>query len=186
MPDTDQLADQTPPVASASAPAPAGLDIEKIKADVLAAAKVEMDNRVAGFQRAIGEKDQEIERLKRAQLPEDERNDLENQDAQARIDAAEQRAAIAELALADPEVGALWKSIVEAESSDDQLDILRTLIKPAAPEVPEAEPVVAEVDRNNPAQTVGDIVGRLPDGTPLTGDTAWDMLRRMGPGATAG
>lgn len=177
----DPVAGQPAPEASASAPAPAAIDIDKIKAEILEAARKETDSRVGGFQTVINRLQQENEQLRRAQLPEEERMELDSQDNDDRVAELERQLALMKLAQEFPDVAPVYQSLLDAETPEEQVAILVAGLRSStAQATPEAETQVAEIDKNNPAQTVGQIVGRMPDGTPLTGDAAWDWLRQQG------
>jgi hypothetical protein len=182
----DELpAGQPEPEASASAPAGVNPDIEKIKADLKAELQAEMDKRVGGFQTVINQQRDELAQLKNATLSEEERDELVQDEKDNRIAELESQIAVAAVAAKYPAIGDVYLKLLNAQSEEEQAQILLNMVQaPAAPPVEPEAP--AAVDSNNPAQTVGDIIGRLPDGTPLTGDTAWEMLRKMGPGPAAG
>jgi len=176
----DQPAESAAPEASASAPAPQSPDFEKIKAEILAAATAEMDARVGGFQTVINRLTEENRQLKTAGLSEDEREQLAQDEKDQRIVELERQVALNEVVQKYPDVAEVYQKLLNAKSEEEQAKILLEMVKPAAPAEPDAEPP-SDVDKNNPAQTTGEIIGRLPDGTPLTGDTAWEYLKRLGP-----
>lgn len=177
----DQVAGQPAPEASASAPAPAAIDIDKIKADLKADWQKDMDGRVGGFQTVINRLTEENAKLKRAQLPDDERTELDNSEQSDRVAELERQLALMQLATQYPDEAKVYQQLLKAETPLEQVEILKALRTP--PAAPEAESEVAEVDKNNPAQSVGEIIGRMPDGTPLTGENAIEYLKKLGPTA---
>jgi hypothetical protein len=181
----EPVAGQPAPEASASAPAPAAFDIDKFKADLKAELQKDMDGRVGGFQTVINRLTEENNQLKRAQLPDDERMELDDQDRQDRIADLERQIALMQLAQQYPEIAPAYQQLLDAETPEDQVAILASLRAASQPASPEAEDQVAEVDRNNPVQTIGEIVGKLPNGAGLTGDIADEILKRFGKTATS-
>lgn len=177
----DQVAGQPAPAASASAPAPAAIDIDKIKAELKVELQKDMDARVGGFQTVINRLTEENKTLKRQQLPDDERLELDTQDQTDRVAELERKLALMQLAVQFPDEAAVYQALLDADTALEQVQILKALRTP--PATPEVEAQVAEVDRNNPAQTTGEVIGRMPDGTPLTGDAAIEYLKQFGPTA---
>jgi hypothetical protein len=167
--------------AEASAPAPAQPpDTEAIKAELRSELTAEFDTRVAGFQTVINQKDEEIRQLKTASLSEEEREQLAESEKDRRIADLEEQVALAKVAKENPQIGEVFQQLAKAESYEEQAAILLKLATPAPP--PEPEPAApSDVDMNNPNPTVGEIAGRMPDGTPITGESAWEALKRLGP-----
>lgn len=167
-------AEETPPAASPDDP------LAALRAEMTA----EFDKRIAGFQTVINKQTEELRELKDASLSDEEREQLVKSESEEYTDKLERELAMAKFVARYPDVAPVYQQLLDAETPDEQAAILKSLAQPKAPEVPATAP--ADVDPNNPAPTFGTITGRLADGTPISGDTAWEMLRKMGPGAVSG
>lgn len=179
---TDPLAGQSS--ASATAPAEA-TDIEKIKAEISAAMRAELDTRVAGFQRLLAGRDetigalsQELDELKTAGLSEEEREQLRDDRLATENQELRDQLALAKLAPEYADEMPLFQELLEATDPKAQLEVLRKIRKPgvaAAPAAADAEPATPEIDHNNPPRQTPEGV-TLPDGTLMTDDLADRVL----------
>lgn len=161
--------------ASASAPASPTVDLEQVRTEL----RAEFDARIGGFQTVINKLTEENRQLKTSTLSDEEREQLALKEAEDYIEQLERKVALGELASQYPaEVAKAYQQLLDARDGNEQVQFLASLMQPKAPE-PEAQ--IADVDRNNPAPTVGQAVARLPDGTPMDGATADEWLKRLGP-----
>ena len=178
MPDDPTPAGQ----AEASAPAPAPTpDIETIKAELRKEWDAEMNARVGGFQTVINQLTEENRQLKTSGLSEDELEQLANEEKDKRIAELETQVKLAEIHQQYPQVAEVYTKLLNATTEEQQAQILLSLVQPAAPAEPAAPAAPSDVDKNNPALTVGQIVAQMPDGTPITGDAAVEALKQLGP-----
>lgn len=171
------------PEAPASQPAQPAFDPEAFKAEM---AKL-MDQRVAGVQSTlqsqINERDEVIRELKTANLSEDEREQLAEQEAQAYIDNLEFQVWLAneankKFSKAAPHIQKL------AELDGDVTafaEYLEAALSPALE--PEPEPVVSDVDPNNAPRTpvaAGPDSYIGPDGQVMTPELRKQILAGFG------
>lgn len=189
MSDTDTLAEtleapaETPPT-----PVPA-FDVEAFKSELTATFESKLNERIAGvqssYQKQLNEKDAELRELRVGTMSDSERARFEDQEAEEYIEQLERRATLAEIGRKYPDIAEAFEKLLGAESPEAQAEILLALVKPATltPGTPESEPaeLVPAVDPNNPAPQGGTATElRLPDGTPVTEESAEAFLKALG------
>ena len=164
--------------ASAAPQPPAASPGDPLAAQI-AEMQAEFEKRIAGFQTVINKQSEEIRELKTASMSEEEREQLTESESKRYIEELERKAALAEFRASHPDIYPVYDRLLKAETPEEQAIILKELVQPKAPEVPTPQP--ADIDLNNPAASSEPVAGRMPDGTPISGETAWDILKRMGP-----
>lgn len=175
------------PEAPASQPAQQAFDPEAFKASLLAEWENKTNERIAGvqssFQKLLNEREAEIRELKTANLSEDEREQLAEQEAQAYIDNLEFQVWLAneankKFSKAAPHIQKL------AELDGDVTafaEYLEAALSPALE--PEPEPVVSDVDPNNAPRTpvaAGPDSYIGPDGQVMTPELRKQILAGFG------
>lgn len=163
-----------PPDASASAPA--GLDLEVVKRDLMTQFDKKMNERVAGFQRMIAEKDEKIRELQLNALPAHEREQVEIEENERYYARLEMDNWLLRKQAQNPKAADLLAKFLDAPDRDAQFDLLTSAlgintapVSPSdAPQSMEGAPAVPDIDRNNPApQNPSGPVTIAPDGTPI-------------------
>lgn len=175
-------ATETPP-----APAPV-IDVEAIKSELTSSFDAKLNERIAGiqssYQRQLNEKEEEIRTLKLGAMSDSERARFEEDEGKNYVADLEKRVVVGEIARKFPQIADAFEKLLGAESPEKQAEILLALTQPAAPATPAApEPAenVPAVDPNNPAPTGGTATeARLPDGTPITEESAIAFLTALG------
>ncbi len=179
-PTTPATEEQAPP--AQDAPVTTAFDPKELEARFTAL----IEDRVKGFQRVIGEKDQTIASLQRelktTSMSEEEREQLA---AKERDEEREQLALenqLLKLGQQYPNEVAIVQKMLAGESVTDYVAALHEALKPATPATPEPEQEVSDVDRNNPAATptsapAGADMIRLRDGNMITREAGIEILK---------
>lgn len=183
---------ESPALGTAPAPAqPATPDIESIRADIAASIKQELEasfnERVAGFQRLIAERDAELRELKTAGLSEEEREQLARRESEEELEALRRENELLRLSSEFPDEMPIFRQILNAPTAKDQLALLKQIRAaqaasqaPAPP--PPADPDIPDVLPTNPMRPFEEGV-ILPDGTVMTDALADSLLKSAGRGA---
>lgn len=187
MSDPTTSTEEVAPAPTAPAVAPA-FDVEAFKSELTSTFETKLNERIAGvqssYQTQLNEKDRELHELRLGSMSDSERAEAEESEAEAYIEQLERRATLAEIGQKYPGISEAFKKLIGAESPEQQAEILLALTQasqaPVAP-APEASELVPSVDPNNPAPTSGTPTGdRLPDGTPVTEESAIAFLTALG------
>jgi hypothetical protein len=158
------------PIETSAADASAGAPVTQPPVDVAAieaALTAKMNERFAGFQRVIAEKDQtigslsnQLEEFKSAGLSDAEREQLREQKLRAENAALRAQLDLVNLTPEFPDEMPLFRELMTAKSAQDQLAVIRRIRSAAkaapvvVPETPaEAEEESGTIDPNNPART---------------------------------
>lgn len=189
MSDTDTLVETEAPAATPPAPTPA-FDVEAFKSELSESFTKTLNERIAGvqssYQKQLNEKDDELRELRMGSMSDSERAHFEEEEQAEYVEALERRAVLAEIGQKYPSIAEAFNALIRAESPEEQAEILMKLVTPAAPAaapVPTPEPSdeVPAVDPNNPAPQGGTATeNRLPDGTPVTEESAEAFLKALG------
>lgn len=166
-------------------PANAGLDIEKIRQEAIAAATAAMEERFKGLQGVIAKKDDELRTL-RSQYEQAQLAALGDEEREAELARREQAEldrlrAENELLRLAPEYGTelpIFQRLLSASTAKDQLDLLREVMAPKAPasEQPAGgNAAPPAVDPNNPPSPAP-AGGFVVDGVAMTDDLADRIL----------
>jgi TolA-binding protein len=165
---TNVPAGQAGGAASSEPGAPITLSIEEVKAQLITELEAKFEDRVKGFQRVIGSKDErmqalekELRQLKTASLTPEELAELSEQEKDQRIAELENKLELQALAGQFPDEMPYFQRLLEATSAEDQLQVFREYrqtLTPKPAEAPEGDPTaddfeVPEVDPNNPRRT---------------------------------
>lgn len=168
--------------ASASAPAVAAPEIEKIRE--------EFESRFKGLQRVIAEKDDllsktqtELKELKTAGLSEDERAQLHQKETAAQLEKLARENELLKLSRDYPDEMPVFEKLLQADSTKTQLETIReiraAIAKAQAPDEKKESTEVPDVNPTNPPRRdFGGVV--MPDGTTLTDDIADRILKTFG------
>lgn len=189
---TDFATQGTDEAASAQAPGVGAAEIERLKAEMTAA----MDERVKGLQRLVSGRDEtikalssELEEFKTAGLSEDERYQLQLERRDKEIQALQAKLEMRDLAGKYGDEMPYFERLLAAGNAEEQLQVMRELRAkasgPAPTEQAPAEPVVPDVDPNNPARSFDSRSTVLPDGTVLN-DALVDQILGAGWGKKRG
>jgi hypothetical protein len=171
---TKELAGQVAQGASAEAPAQVNTDIESVRRD--------FEERFKGLQRVIAEKDQALEarnqelfQLKTASLSPDERAQLEVTRIKEENDRLAKELELVKLGQAYGEELPIFQQLLNAESAEDQLKVLRALRGVQAgnsqPTAPGPDVDVPDINQTNPMRSD---VGGNANG--MSGDIAERIL----------
>lgn len=163
-----------------AAPATTAFDPSAFEAKITA----QMDERVKGFQRVIGEKDSRISELERelktASMSEDERAQFDAQREQEQLEQIMLENELLRLGREYPNEVSLLEKLLNADSVTDYATILHEAFS-AASAAGEAETKVPDVDRNNPPainpSTAGADMVQTPAGV-MTREAALEILRK--------
>lgn len=169
-------------------------DIESIKAEIAAQLQAQLDakmnERVAGFQRLVSERDTEIrtlrgqlEEARLSALPDDEREEEESRKREEEFERLRAENELLRLMPEYPDELPLFQKLISAPDAKTQLSIIRELRTPATPAPAPAaseedglEP--APVDPNNPPRSEAEGLV-LSDGTVMTDDLADRLLKSV-------
>jgi hypothetical protein len=183
----DQLAGLTAEdAASAVAPGTTAADIEKIKTDLASA----YEERIKGFQKLVSQRDEslaaltaDLEELKVASLPEEEREQLVQSKKDREIQELRTKLELRELAEEYGSEMPYFERLLAAGSAKDQLTVMREFAqggRPVAPEIVADAPVeVPDVDMNRPLRGPSEGL-RLADGTLMNDALADQILGSVG------
>lgn len=176
--ETPEIDASAPEGTPAEAPVtPAVPDIEKMR--------LEMDERIKGFQRLVSERDAELARLRQADeerriatLPEDERLAYEQSRYQKEVDRLRMENEVLQAALKYPTTFPKYDALMKAKTAEEQIALLASWESPVAPPSPaDAEPPApAPVDKNNPAQGKSKTV---VDGFEMDDNIATSLLKSI-------
>lgn len=162
---TNIFAGQAGGAASSEPGSTSNLSIEEVKAQLQAEFEAKFEERIKGFQRVIGSKDErltafekELKQLKTASLTPEELEELSEKEKDNRIAELESKLELQALAKDFPDEMPHFQRLLESDSAEDQLRVLRELREavtasrsndvagdPAADDLE-----VPEVDSNNP------------------------------------
>jgi hypothetical protein len=153
-------------------------EIDKIVAGVTE----KYEERIKGFQRLIAERDQkeadlatQLEELKSADLPVEERVQLREQKLQRKVEELQAKLELEALTKDFPDEMPLYQKLVSATRPDEQLAILRELRSAATP-APAAAPSSADEDSEEPEVDLNNPIRRVLEGTTFDGvpvNDAW-------------
>jgi hypothetical protein len=169
-------------------PSTSSPDLESIRAELQLSLRADMEaqfqERAAGFQRALAEKDAELRALKTAGLSEDEREQLARQENESAIEVLRRENELLKLAREFPDEMPLFERVLNAPTAKAQLEafrVLRAELSPKAP-APVAEPEleVPDILSSNPPRQTGPT---LPDGTAMSDALADRLLGSASGGA---
>lgn len=189
----DQSADATgasdQPSGEANSP-----DLEALVTSAVQKALGNMDERFSGLQSLIdskvGKVSKEVSQLKTSLSPE-ETEQLDEDSAQAELVELRRKVAVMEAAKSHPREAALFMSVMEAESFEDQIAAISAALGPEAAQAvadaaeaaaEEAETTTPEVDRNSPARPPA-ATARLAGHGEMTDEIAEAILKSGGKGA---
>lgn len=187
MPDT--FAGQGAAAASSTEPGQAATGIEDATARLKSELEAQFEERIKGFQRVIGSKDErlsalekELRQLKTASLTPEELEELQVQEKDQRIADLESRLELQGLASQFPDEMPHFQRLLDAETAEDQLKVLRELRsaisgQSTASGSPKGDPAaddldVPGVDPNNPRRPVA--------GLEMSDDLADQILKGWG------
>lgn len=149
-----------------SAANPVGaLDLDKFRNELLGAVNESFDTRFKGFQKMLTKRDQQIAELEtkvqqanRSTLTEEEQTALDVSEKDAQIARLQMALELRELEKEFPDVAPHYERILEADSPRAQMEILKEVLTPKAPESEQPanapEPTNrSSVDPNSPADT---------------------------------
>lgn len=156
---------------------PSSLDVDKLRADIRAEVEASFEERLKGFQTALNRKDEEIRGLSLASMTDEERENITDQETREYIERLEKEVELAKLANQYPQVYPVYKQLLEAETPEQQAQILASLASP--PPAPEPEVEVPAVDLNNPAPAPITGSSQRTEAA-VDGTAAWDYLKRLG------
>ena len=181
------------------APAAPAIDAEAIKAQLRQEMLAEFDQRAAGFQRALNEKEAALraaqERAREYEMSgmtQDERDALEWQQKEQEIERLRAENALLALQGEYPDELPVFRKILAGQSPKEQLDALRAYVASKAvlstqdTPVAEPEPDIPPVDFNNPASVpTFSGTGQTFNGQAVTEDWANRVLDQFqGPART--
>lgn len=175
--------------ASPTGPGASASGIEDVRAQLKSELEAQFEERIKGFQRVIGSKDErlgalekELRQLKTASLTPEELEELAGQEKDQRIAELESRLELQSLSSQFPDEMPYFQRLLDAETAEDQLKALREMrsaISGRAPagDAPKGDPAAddltpAGVDPNNPR--------RPATGLDMSDDLADQILKGWG------
>lgn len=182
--------DPTQPDAPApQAPATPAIDVEAIKAELMAQFDAKLNERVSGiqsvYQKQLNERDEQIRQFQAASMSEEELEQLAIQEQEERVAALEAENWLLQQSQKSPKAAELFKQVLDFEDPNEQFAFFEQLaerLTTEAPKTPSEEPKVQvpDSDPNNPATFYsqgGDVLNL--NGKTYTNDQIDDMLKNM-------
>lgn len=166
--DTNQLGDDgtTGEEPATNSQGAGSLDFDKFKQDILGAVTSSFDERFSGFQKMLAKRDSRLDELakmidqaNRAEMSDEQRLALEDQEKDAQIARLQMQLELRELEREFPSVAPVFDRILKAETPREQLEILNEAFAPKQEQPTQTPEPTADsggnssVDPNAPADT---------------------------------